>query len=131
MTTSVVPPPSVVPHPEHFFIGTLNKLAQDIHALARSKGWYDADESDDEFVLRAVANLHGEVSEFFDAFRMGSLFKPCDKAVPLTCAEEELADIVIRALDDAARLKIDIGRAVALKHSYNASRPYRHGGKKA
>lgn len=49
----------------------------------------------------------------------------------LTCAEEELADIIIRAMDTAKRLGVNIGRAIAVKHAFNATRPHRHGGKAA
>lgn len=59
------------------------------------------------------------------------LDKQCDKPVTMTCAEEELADIIIRALDTAYALKVDIDWAVGQKHFYNTSRPFRHGGKLA
>jgi NTP pyrophosphatase (non-canonical NTP hydrolase) len=49
----------------------------------------------------------------------------------LTSAEEELADIIIRTLDTAASMNINIAKALAVKHAYNVSRPYKHGGKKA
>jgi hypothetical protein len=83
--------------------------------------------------------MHGEVSEFWEAYRAGALRKPCDKAEkmvalgldPLTCGEEELADIVIRAFDAAEALGFDIGRAVRVKHEFNKSRPFKHGGKLA
>lgn len=63
----------------------------------------------------------------------------CDKAdkmraldcVPLTCIEEELADILIRTLDTAHAWRVDIDRAVAVKMAYNATRGHRHGGKLA
>jgi NTP pyrophosphatase (non-canonical NTP hydrolase) len=42
----------------------------------------------------------------------------------------ELADIVIRVLDIAARKGIDIEKAILEKHEYNKTRPYKHGGKK-
>jgi len=78
------------------------------------------------------ANLHGEISELWEAYRKGTLDKPCDKKVELTCAEEELADIIIRTLDIAWQLgRIDVDKAVRLKHEYNRGRPYLHGGKKA
>jgi NTP pyrophosphatase (non-canonical NTP hydrolase) len=85
------------------------------------------------------ANLHGEVSEFWEAFRDGTLNEPCDKAhkmealglQPLTCAEEEIADALIRTLDTANAFGVDVAKAVAAKIAYNATRPKLHGGKKA
>lgn len=113
----------------------LNTLRDVVHGLAIEKGWHPEGESVSEYFPKAIANLHGEASELFEAYRAQNLFNPCDKAekmnFPLTCAEEELADIVIRALDTAGRLKIDIGRAVRVKHAYNATRDHRHGGKLA
>lgn len=86
-----------------------------------------------------TANLHGEVSELWEAFRDGTLDAPCDKAErmeelglpPLTSKAEELADVIIRALDDARALKVDIVEALVVKHLYNTTRPIRHGGKRA
>lgn len=105
-----------------------------VHMLALEKHWHDEDRNnDDAYIKRAVANLHGEVSEFWEAYRNGNLNKPCDKGekCPLSCAEEELADLVIRAMDMAARLNIDLGNAIVVKHAYNTTRPARHGGKLA
>jgi NTP pyrophosphatase (non-canonical NTP hydrolase) len=93
-------------------------------------------------VLRAAiytSNQHGEASEFWEAFRAGTLDKPCDKAhkmealgLPaLTSAEEEIADEIIRALDKAHAHNVDVAKAVATKFHYNASREPLHGGKKA
>jgi hypothetical protein len=48
---------------------------------------------------------------------------------PLTCREEEYADIIIRTLDQCRRLGVDIQRAVEIKHAYNLTRPYKHGKK--
>lgn len=90
-----------------------------------------------------TANQHGEASEFWEAFRAGKLDQPCDKAhkmeaaglPPLTSAEEEIADEMIRLLDKADGVssegKINVARAVAAKMAYNASRPFLHGGKLA
>lgn len=92
-------------------------------------------------IMAAVytANQHGESSEFWEAFRKGKLNKPCDKAhqmeslglPPLTCAEEEIADEIIRALDKADAFKVDVAKAVAGKHAFNRTREMLHGGKKA
>ncbi len=99
--------------------------------VSASKGFKDESVP----VSTMVANLHGEVSELWEAHRANKLTKPCDKAdgmtklgeVPLTCAEEELADILIRVLDTAHDLDIDIGRAVMVKDWYNQHRERMHG----
>ena len=59
--------------------------------------------------------------------KVGNLLNQCDKEVRLTCGQEELADIVIRALDCAHTLGMDIGRAIALKNAYNERREHMHG----
>lgn len=117
----------------------LNDLRDTCHALAIEKGWYDTEESQEFYIARTVANIHGEASELWEAFRTDTMNNPCDKTVAmtglnipeLTCLEEELADIIIRVLDMAGRLNVDIALAVASKHLYNTHRSFRHGGKKA
>ena len=110
-----------------------------VHALAEEKGWYDADETENAFIERACNNLHDEVSELHEAWRNNKLHSPCDKAdkmteagLPvLTCLEEELADIVIRAFNEAEGLGVDIEGAVRAKHAFNETRSHRHGGKRS
>lgn len=113
---------------------TLSQWAEAVHSLAVAKGWHEEGASDAR-VPQFVANLHGECSELWEAYRAGKLRAPCDKAAkmgePLTCIEEELADIVIRAFDMACLLGVDIERAIAVKHAFNSTRAYRHGGKVA
>lgn len=113
----------------------LNELAEHVWNTAKGKGFHD------EPVPLAVstANLHSEVSELWESFRAGTLREPCDKAAkmaelglrPLTCIEEELADVVIRALDTARENGVDIARAVSVKDAYNQTRPHKNGGKLA
>jgi hypothetical protein len=109
----------------------LNQIRDVVHALAKEKGFYDPAPS----VAAHCANLTSEVSELWEAFCKGKLREPCDKAEhmsePLTCEEEEIADIIIRALDYAAHRGIDVDRAVSVKHAFNQTRSYRHGGKAA
>jgi len=115
--------------------GSLNSLAEHVWKTAQSKGFHD------EPVPMSVsaANLHSEVSELWESYRNGILQKPCDKAekmkalgLPeLTCLEEELADVVIRALDTARENGVDIARAVEAKDAYNQTRPHKNGGKAA
>jgi len=84
-------------------------------------------------------NEVGELMEFWESFRAGTLDQPCDKAAKmealglpvLTNAEEEIADTIIRALDRAEAHGVDVCRAVWAKMRLNSSRPHLHGGKAA
>lgn len=116
---------------------SLNELSKLAYQNAVDKGFHDDDyeKSTVELYAKWTANIHGEVSELWEAARKGELKKSCDKASfmedqlgeSLTCEEEELADIIIRVLDTAGARSIDIGRAVLLKMAYNATRPHMHG----
>ena len=120
---------------------TLKQWAEIAFHNAKSKGFHgdDATTPTQQLIGSWFMNLHSEVSEAWEAYRAGKLFSPCDKAEkmqsmglkPLTCVEEELADIVIRVFDTAEALGIDIEAAVSAKHEYNMSRPMKHGGKLA
>jgi NTP pyrophosphatase (non-canonical NTP hydrolase) len=110
----------------------IKSIALLVHELATRNGFHDGQvPGSREEVASFVANIHGEVSELWEAFRRGTLNKQCDKPALLTCLEEELADIIIRCLDTAAEHGIDIERAIIVKHEYNCTRPFKHGGKLA
>lgn len=116
---------------------TLNEIADAAHNNAIAKGFHDDGLTDAQFIERHANLLHEEVSELFSAVRTDQWDKPCDKAdkmialgiPPLTCAEEELADIIIRVLDQCRRLRLDPERIVLAKHRYNTTRPHKHGKK--
>lgn len=107
----------------------MREWAQKVWECAESHGFHN--EGVNNSPPSWCANLHGEVSEFWEAYRKNKLDQPCDKDVDLTCAEEELADIIIRTLDVAMQMNINIEHAVRVKHEYNMQRSYLHGGKKA
>ncbi len=117
--------------------GTLDQIADAVHQNAVAHGFHPKDQSVADFLNYQLMNLIEEISELHSSWRHGKFNEPCDKThmlinvgLPvLTCAEEEYADIVIRALDQCRRLKINISRAVAIKHMLNITRPYRHGDK--
>jgi NTP pyrophosphatase (non-canonical NTP hydrolase) len=109
---------------------SLSTVAGKVFRIAKEHGFHDGDEAGKvslDRIAKFCANLHGEVSELWEAARKGHLFDKCDKQVRLNCAEEELADIVIRAFDTAHTLGLDIGRAVAVKSAYNEERIHMHG----
>ncbi len=116
----------------------LNELGEHVYQVASDHGFHDDDADPNRFAAYC-ANLHSEVSELWEAWRKGKLMFPCDKAekmrtmemLPLMCAEEELADILIRVLDTAKGLGVDMARAVYWKDRYNQTRPFRHGDKSA
>jgi NTP pyrophosphatase (non-canonical NTP hydrolase) len=116
---------------------TLREWKARVHELAREKGWWDGHGTppSTDAVLAKLALIHSEVSECVEEARVtepdslgdiryGTNGKPEGFAI-------ELADVIIRALDLAGALGIDIEAAVAMKHRYNMTRPHRHGGKLA
>ena len=116
---------------------TLNEIMKAVHDLAWEKGWHSNQITEGAFVESACNNLHDEVSELHEAYRNNMLRSLCDKSEkmkelgiePLNCLEEEMADIIIRVLDNCKKLGVDIQSAIERKHDYNKSRSHRHGGK--
>jgi hypothetical protein len=117
---------------------SLDQIANAAHENARQKGFHPKRvkrKTDDIFLSEQLMNLVCEIAELWEAHRNGGLHDLCDKAEkmaalglpPLTCIEEEYADIIIRALDQCRRLKVDIQRAIEIKHSFNTTRPHLHG----
>lgn len=118
---------------------SIKDWAEQVYATARAAGWHDEPMPKRERMAVYLINIIAETTEAWEAFRAGKLDAPCDKAdrmralglKPLSCLEEELADIVIRVFDSAEALGIDIEEAIRVKAAYNETRPRRHGGKLA
>lgn len=108
-------------------ITDIDELANAVHDNAVRHGFHPDAELVQTFVANQCNNLHGEVTELWDAWRAGKQDEQCDKDIGLTCTEEELADLVIRALDLSRRLSVDIVYVVNVKHEYNKTRPFKHG----
>ena len=101
---------------------TINEFAAEVHKNAVDHGWWAG----------------GVCCEEDGSAHCGS--RPYDPENPnARCSAQskkpegiaaELADVIIRVLDYCAYAGIDIENVLEVKHEYNKSRPYRHGGKK-
>ena len=125
----------------------INKLAQEVHENAKSKGFYDGEKNIGEMLCL----IHSEVSEALEADRkkeknfnrsvwnykisemknplpdgvFGSMFRSEIK----DSFEDELADIMIRVMDLAAFKEIDLEFHIEQKMRYNSTREHKHGKK--
>ena len=131
----------------------LNELAKDIHDNAVEHGWWDEERSFGE----VIALCHSELSEALEEYRNDKTMIYCKACgIEQKCEDGEscvaclyshyndvngikikpegiaveLADCIIRILDWCGKEGIDIEQIIHLKHEYNKTRPYRHGGKR-
>ena len=122
-----------------------------VNGIATEKGWWEGfeaacaasplqDTSDDteamtpeaiNWIAAKLLLITSEVSEAAECLRKGEMRARVDPETKKPEGfEVELADAVIRILDMAEGLGLNLGRAMLLKTEYNRLRPYRHGGKK-
>lgn len=105
------------------FQDALNLKCIDIHKANAKKGFWDADDYDFARLCMLVVT---EISEAVEADRKDLM----DTHLPQRRGiEVELADAVIRIMDIAGGLCLDLGGALEEKLKYNANRPYKHGKK--
>ncbi len=116
---------------------SLDDWGHEVHHIALEHGWWDlymlptagmaltVDQ-----VLAKLALVTSEVSETVEAVRNGEPHLEFRDGKPEGIGSE-LADVVIRVMDLCEALDIDLQRCMHEKVKYNASRPFRHGGKLA
>jgi NTP pyrophosphatase (non-canonical NTP hydrolase) len=136
----------------------INEIRDEVHELARSKGWWDDCIDPDwgthyvshQRIAVALALIHSEVSEALEEVRDDHLqtywvrksmedrifSETAEKAEAIAAGYKpeglpiELADVIIRVLDLCGALEIDIEQAIEDKVAYNTTRTHRHGGRK-
>jgi NTP pyrophosphatase (non-canonical NTP hydrolase) len=98
----------------------INIKAKEVFRANAAKGFWDKERN----VGELIALMHSELSEALEAHRKDLAD---DKLPHRSGLEVELADCVIRILDAAGGLGLDLGGAVEEKLAYNAGRPRLHG----
>lgn len=125
---------------------TINEWVQTVHKNAVEKGWW-LDKANPN-LLEKICLAHSELSEAVESVRNGEppLFQYIgDQIEPHAITQEfegwdnsrkpegaliELADAVIRIMDLCGAMGWDLDKAIELKHTYNVTRPFRHGNKR-
>lgn len=128
-------------------MSSLKEIADRAHLTARAKGWWREQEAlnvrdgepralEQDLVIASIPEklclIHSEVSEALEDYRVGKLDTTARESdgKPEGFATE-LADIVIRVMDLAGALGIDLEAEIKRKMDFNDTRSYRHGGKVA
>jgi len=107
----------------------------DVHALAKSKGWYDTQELVERKLLDAGATA-GMIEHVRATWRMARLMlivtEVAEAAEELRVGgdqRQELADVSLRLKDYAESVGVDLEAEESGKHLVNLTREHKHGGK--
>lgn len=93
-----------------------------VHKTATDAGWYQdpaTGEPVERNVGEVIALMHSELSEALEAYRRDLMD---DKLTTRPGIEVEFADCIIRILDTAAAMKLDIAGAIVAKNRFNKER---------
>jgi NTP pyrophosphatase (non-canonical NTP hydrolase) len=100
----------------------LNELGRLSNENAHAHGWYDEPNP----IPQQIALMHSELSEALECYRDGHMaVTVTEKGKPMGFPTE-LADVIIRVVDTACEMGIDLDEVVRQKMAYNKTRPFKH-----
>lgn len=110
---------------------TIKEWQREVYETAKDKGWHSGKNIN---LWKYIGNIHGEVSEAWEEIRKKD-FSPTriyyrEKDGKPEGLGMELADVIIRCMDTAEALDIDLEKCIDEKNRFNKTRPFRHGGKR-
>jgi NTP pyrophosphatase (non-canonical NTP hydrolase) len=122
-----------IPTPEPIFfileknLLSISEIQKSVHKNSKDKGFWDAS-SDIPTKLMLIVTEVAEAMEDYRKERMATIYTGEDRKPE--GFPTELADIVIRVMDLAEYLNIDLEGEIEDKARFNYLRPHMHGGKK-
>jgi NTP pyrophosphatase (non-canonical NTP hydrolase) len=97
---------------------TINELTERMHALVKSKGWYEADSKRPQTPRNLAVSLSIEAAEILEHFQFTDDIKDRDEL------GSELADVLLYLLQLASISGIDLQEAVLRKIEKNKTRTW-------
>ena len=106
------------------FKQNLTMFMHEVHNNAVDHGFHDEYRTHGDY----ISLMHSELSESFEEHRNRKPMVYMENGKPEGIAVE-LADCVLRILDWAGMMGVDMASIMVMKHEYNKTREYKHGGK--